>query len=179
MSLITRGSWHHGSERMLPPSACAWPSGQVQNLVGEKVTRRSCFPIDLRQVGSASKSIGTSWSTIRVGITICKWLFQSVHGSHAIVVFDYILPLMVHNPSVWLMIISNTESAWIVSFHWRLVVWLKQSVENLSFLSKWQQGIGLKGKRLVGAHVWRDTTSVPHQPFAGCHVCGYTILAGG
>jgi len=30
----------------------------------------------------------------RVGITICKWLFQSVHGSHAIVVFDYILPLM-------------------------------------------------------------------------------------
>jgi proteasome activator subunit 4 len=30
----------------------------------------------------------------RVGITICKWLFQSVHGSHAIVVFDYILLLM-------------------------------------------------------------------------------------
>ncbi|KAF8624763.1 hypothetical protein AX15_005657 [Amanita polypyramis BW_CC] len=30
----------------------------------------------------------------RVGITICKWLFQSVHGSHAIVVFDYILVLM-------------------------------------------------------------------------------------
>ncbi|KAF8640852.1 hypothetical protein AX17_000500 [Amanita inopinata Kibby_2008] len=30
----------------------------------------------------------------RVGITICKWLFQSVHGNHAIAVFDYILPLM-------------------------------------------------------------------------------------
>ncbi|KAK2462050.1 hypothetical protein APHAL10511_006513 [Amanita phalloides] len=30
----------------------------------------------------------------RVGITICKWLFQSVHGSHAIVVFDHILLLM-------------------------------------------------------------------------------------
>ncbi|KAM6497955.1 hypothetical protein JOM56_005903 [Amanita muscaria] len=30
----------------------------------------------------------------RVGITICKWLYQTVHGSHAIVVFNYILLLM-------------------------------------------------------------------------------------
>lgn len=31
----------------------------------------------------------------RVGIMVCKWLFQSVHDVHAISVFDYILPLMV------------------------------------------------------------------------------------
>ena len=31
----------------------------------------------------------------RVGITVCKWLFQSVHDTNAASVFDYILPLMV------------------------------------------------------------------------------------
>ena len=31
----------------------------------------------------------------RAGITVCKWLFQSVHDIHASSVFDYILPLMV------------------------------------------------------------------------------------
>jgi len=30
----------------------------------------------------------------RVGVTICKWLHQTVHDTHAISVFDYILPLM-------------------------------------------------------------------------------------
>ncbi|KAL1720654.1 hypothetical protein EV715DRAFT_249853, partial [Schizophyllum commune] len=30
----------------------------------------------------------------RVGITVCKWLFQSVHDTNAASVFDYILPLM-------------------------------------------------------------------------------------
>ncbi|KAF9472467.1 hypothetical protein BDN70DRAFT_886944 [Pholiota conissans] len=30
----------------------------------------------------------------RVGVTICKWLYQSVHDLHAISTFDYILPLM-------------------------------------------------------------------------------------
>ncbi|TFK30307.1 hypothetical protein FA15DRAFT_662249 [Coprinopsis marcescibilis] len=30
----------------------------------------------------------------RVGITICKWLYQSIHDLHAISSFDYILPLM-------------------------------------------------------------------------------------
>ncbi|RDB28522.1 Proteasome activator complex subunit 4 [Hypsizygus marmoreus] len=30
----------------------------------------------------------------RVGVTVCKWLFQSVHDVHAISTFDYILPLM-------------------------------------------------------------------------------------
>ncbi|TFK76829.1 hypothetical protein BDN72DRAFT_890635 [Pluteus cervinus] len=30
----------------------------------------------------------------RVGITICKWLFQAVHDIHAISTFDYILPLL-------------------------------------------------------------------------------------
>lgn len=30
----------------------------------------------------------------RVGITICKWLFQSLHDIHAISAFDYIVPLM-------------------------------------------------------------------------------------
>ncbi|KAF9036519.1 hypothetical protein BDZ89DRAFT_1100671 [Hymenopellis radicata] len=30
----------------------------------------------------------------RVGIMVCKWLFQSIHDVHAISVFDYILPLM-------------------------------------------------------------------------------------
>ncbi|KAJ7597613.1 hypothetical protein C8J56DRAFT_1001469 [Mycena floridula] len=33
----------------------------------------------------------------RVAITVCKWLFQSVHDIHAISVFDYILPLMAIN----------------------------------------------------------------------------------
>ncbi|KAG5648200.1 hypothetical protein DXG03_006155 [Asterophora parasitica] len=30
----------------------------------------------------------------RVGVTVCKWLYQSVHDVHAISTFDYILPLM-------------------------------------------------------------------------------------
>ncbi|KAJ8514936.1 hypothetical protein ONZ45_g7571 [Pleurotus djamor] len=30
----------------------------------------------------------------RVGVTVCKWLWQSIHDTHAISVFDYILPLM-------------------------------------------------------------------------------------
>ncbi|KAF9535513.1 hypothetical protein CPB83DRAFT_841889 [Crepidotus variabilis] len=30
----------------------------------------------------------------RVGITICKWLYQALHDLHAISAFDYILPLM-------------------------------------------------------------------------------------
>ncbi|ESK98482.1 membrane protein [Moniliophthora roreri MCA 2997] len=30
----------------------------------------------------------------RAGITVCKWLFQSLHDTNAISVFDYILPLM-------------------------------------------------------------------------------------
>ncbi|RXW16590.1 hypothetical protein EST38_g9267 [Candolleomyces aberdarensis] len=30
----------------------------------------------------------------RVGITICKWLYRSIHDLHAISTFDYILPLM-------------------------------------------------------------------------------------
>lgn len=30
----------------------------------------------------------------RVGLTICKWLYQSLHDLHAISTFDYILPLM-------------------------------------------------------------------------------------
>ncbi|KAF8807238.1 hypothetical protein BYT27DRAFT_7232792 [Phlegmacium glaucopus] len=30
----------------------------------------------------------------RVGLTVCKWLYQSLHDLHAISTFDYILPLM-------------------------------------------------------------------------------------
>ncbi|KAF8058272.1 hypothetical protein FPV67DRAFT_1786012 [Lyophyllum atratum] len=30
----------------------------------------------------------------RVGVTVCKWLYQAVHDVHAIGTFDYILPLM-------------------------------------------------------------------------------------
>ncbi|KAF9014988.1 hypothetical protein BDQ17DRAFT_1418116 [Cyathus striatus] len=30
----------------------------------------------------------------RVGIAVCKWLYQSIHDTHAISTFDYILPLM-------------------------------------------------------------------------------------
>ncbi|KAK0473258.1 hypothetical protein IW261DRAFT_1553160 [Armillaria novae-zelandiae] len=30
----------------------------------------------------------------RVGVMVCRWLFESVHDTHAISVFDYILPLM-------------------------------------------------------------------------------------
>ncbi|KAF8887958.1 hypothetical protein CPB84DRAFT_1816581 [Gymnopilus junonius] len=33
----------------------------------------------------------------RVGVTICKWLYQSLHDLHANSTFDYILPLMVFN----------------------------------------------------------------------------------
>src|SRR5436305_1691253 len=32
--------------------------------------------------------------TRRVGITVCKWLFQALHDIEAISTFDYILPLM-------------------------------------------------------------------------------------
>jgi proteasome activator subunit 4 len=31
----------------------------------------------------------------RVGTTVCRWLFQTVHDTNAISAFDYILPLMV------------------------------------------------------------------------------------
>ena len=31
----------------------------------------------------------------RVGILVCKWLFQMIHDVNAISAFDYILPLMV------------------------------------------------------------------------------------
>ena len=31
----------------------------------------------------------------RVGVTVCKWLYQSLHDIHASSTFDYILPLMV------------------------------------------------------------------------------------
>jgi proteasome activator subunit 4 len=31
----------------------------------------------------------------RVGIAVCKWLYQSIHDLHAASSFDYILPLMV------------------------------------------------------------------------------------
>ena len=31
----------------------------------------------------------------RVGVLVCKWLFQAIHDVHAISAFDYILPLMV------------------------------------------------------------------------------------
>ncbi|KAH8835425.1 hypothetical protein DL96DRAFT_1702409 [Flagelloscypha sp. PMI_526] len=30
----------------------------------------------------------------RVGVTVCKWLFQSLHDIHALSVYDYILPLI-------------------------------------------------------------------------------------
>lgn len=33
--------------------------------------------------------------TRRVGTTVCRWLFQTVHDTSAISVFDYVLPLMV------------------------------------------------------------------------------------
>ena len=31
----------------------------------------------------------------RIGVTVCKWLFQSLHDVQANSTFDYILPLMV------------------------------------------------------------------------------------
>lgn len=34
-------------------------------------------------------------SSRRVGMTVCKWLFQSLHDIHAPSVYDYILPLVV------------------------------------------------------------------------------------
>lgn len=38
----------------------------------------------------------------RVGITVCKWLYQSLHDVHAISTFDYILPLMVRKITMFL-----------------------------------------------------------------------------
>lgn len=49
---------------------------------------------------------------------------------------------------------------------------------SFDLVSERQQRVGLEGKRFVGAHVWRYTTSMPHQPFAGCHVCSYSVLTG-
>ncbi|KAI0322290.1 hypothetical protein OF83DRAFT_1094501 [Amylostereum chailletii] len=38
----------------------------------------------------------------RVGVTVCRWLFLMVHDTHAVSVFDYILPLMVGDSS-WII----------------------------------------------------------------------------
>ncbi len=40
-------------------------------------------------------------SVNRVGTTICRWLFQTVHDTDAISAFDYILPLMVRRKPIY------------------------------------------------------------------------------
>ena len=40
-------------------------------------------------------------SVNRVGTTICRWLFQTVHDTNAISAFDYILPLMVRRKPIY------------------------------------------------------------------------------
>lgn len=40
-------------------------------------------------------------SVSRVGTTICRWLFQTVHDTNAISAFDYILPLMVRKVLIY------------------------------------------------------------------------------
>jgi proteasome activator subunit 4 len=58
--------------------------------------RISCFSIHIRQVGPCLHSLGLLLTSVsRVGTTICRWLFQTVHDTNAITAFDYILPLMV------------------------------------------------------------------------------------
>jgi proteasome activator subunit 4 len=37
----------------------------------------------------------------RVGTTLCRWLFQTVHDTNAISAFDYILPLMVRREPIY------------------------------------------------------------------------------
>lgn len=37
----------------------------------------------------------------RVGVTVCKWLYQTIHDIHASSVFDYILPLMVRRSMLY------------------------------------------------------------------------------
>ena len=40
-------------------------------------------------------------SVNRVGTTVCRWLFQTVHDTNAISAFDYILPLMVRRNPIY------------------------------------------------------------------------------
>lgn len=40
-------------------------------------------------------NVDTYSTSGRVGTTVCRWLFQTVHDTSAISVFDYVLPLMV------------------------------------------------------------------------------------
>jgi proteasome activator subunit 4 len=40
-------------------------------------------------------------SVNRVGTTVCRWLFQTVHDTNAISAFDYILPLMVRRKPIY------------------------------------------------------------------------------
>lgn len=40
-------------------------------------------------------------SVNRVGTTLCRWLFQTVHDTNAIAAFDYILPLMVRRKPIY------------------------------------------------------------------------------
>jgi hypothetical protein len=62
----------------------------------------------------------------RVGITVCKWLYQSLHDVHAISTFDYILPLMVYNIPFCLdkTIIDHHFTARTVPVLWRYVLCL-------------------------------------------------------
>ena len=64
-------------------------------------TKNECLVLEL----SSLCTTGMLWNQpltnedlriYRVGITVCKWLYQSLHDVHAISTFDYILPLMVH-----------------------------------------------------------------------------------
>jgi proteasome activator subunit 4 len=48
----------------------------------------------------------------RIGVSVCRWLFLMLHDSHAISVFDYIVPLMVR---VALFLLAPTHSRYFRS----------------------------------------------------------------
>lgn len=63
--------------------------------------------------------------TTRVGIAICKWLFQMVHDTQAISVFDYILPLMASTAaSLSLAVIQHLSTARVIPLHWGYVCFI-------------------------------------------------------
>lgn len=47
----------------------------------------------------------------RVGVTVCKWLFQLVHDIHANATFDYILPLLVRMPDLFSVVQPSYRSS--------------------------------------------------------------------
>lgn len=79
-----------------------------------------------RSYQSAFATVACSLALFRVGITVCKWLFQIIHDTEAISVFDSILPLMASTYLTWALynsfslqpeIFRFTEGAFTTALH--------------------------------------------------------------